>query len=319
MTAPLAAPMTAPKAVPLSAVEFRTLTGLARRAMWAPETRAALQAERINISPANFYAPIPALADLDRAFEYRDPDAAPFNGGLFDPDRMAAEIAAMVPFAADFDPPADGDTERPEGFFWRNPAFSWADAMAYYAMIRRHRPAEVIEIGSGFSTLVADRALRDNGQGRLTLIEPYPKPFLRTLPTVDRIIETPVQDIPAADLAAMVDRAGFWFIDSTHTVKAGSDCLWIYLKVMPALAKAVIVHSHDIWLPYAMPVSLIRDRQIYWTEQHLLYAFMLGNPRVEVLFGSAFADRVLPEATAQLMQGRWRGGGGSLWYRIAPR
>ncbi len=305
---------------PLSDDELRMLTGLARRAVWAaPDTRAALQAARINVTPANFYASIPSLDELDAAFEYRPDEPEPFNGGLFDAGRMEAEIAALVPFAAEFDPPAEGDAADPAGFFWRNPAFSYADAMAYYAMIRRHRPEHVVEIGSGFSTLVADRALRDNGTGRLTLIEPYPKPFLRGLATVRDIIAEPVQNIPVARLAEMVDAAGFWFIDSTHTVKTGSDCLWIYLKVMPALTREVIVHSHDIYLPFGMPRALARDKHIYWTEQHLLYAYLLGNPRAEVLFSSAYADRALPEATARLMQGRWRGGGGSLWYRLRAR
>ena len=56
---------------------------------------------------------------------------------------------------------------RIKGFFWANPMFSSCDAMAYYCMIRRTRPQTVLEVGSGFSSLVALEALRANGQGQL--------------------------------------------------------------------------------------------------------------------------------------------------------
>jgi Methyltransferase domain len=303
----------------LTPAELADLTRLARRAIWAPQaTRAALQAARVNITPANFYATIPSVAEVEASFEYAAPFQEHYNGGLFDPERMQAEIGALTRFAAEFDPPVDGDREAPAGFFWDNPAFSYSDAMAYYAMIRRLKPAGIVEIGSGFSTLVADAALRANGHGTLTLIEPYPKPFLRALPTVSELIEAPVQSIPVDRLTQMIEAAGLWFIDSTHTVKTGSDCLWMYLKVMPQLACDVVIHAHDIFLPYGFPRRQILNKHIYWTEQYLLYAYLLDNPRAEVLFSSAYAAKALPEATLQLMHGRWAGGGGSLWFRLKP-
>jgi hypothetical protein len=301
----------------LTRAELAELTRLSRKAVWAPPaTRAWLQDKRINITPSTFYSGLPSVAEVEAAFEYRDPWSEMFNGGLFDAARMGTLMDALMMYAAEFAPPEHGDPGAPEGFFWRNPAFSFADAMAYYAMIRWLKPAGVVEIGSGFSTLIADQALRANGSGRLTLIEPYPKPFLRDLPTLDRLIERPVQDIPVGELTAMIEGAGLWFIDSTHAVKAGSDCLWIYLKVMPALRRDVVIHSHDVFLPYGYPKRQILDRHIYWTEQYLLYAYMLDNPRVEVMLSSAYSARALPEKTATLMQGRWPGGGGSLWYRL---
>lgn len=303
----------------LTPAELADLIRLARRAIWAPQaTRAALQAARVNITPANFYATIPSVAEVEASFEYAAPFQEHYNGGLFEQTRMRAEIGELIDFASEFTPPAQGDRDAPAGFFWDNPAFSYSDAMVYYAMIRRLKPAGIVEIGSGFSTLIADAALRANGHGTLTLIEPYPKPFLRGLPTLTDLIEAPVQSIPVDRLTRMIDAAGLWFIDSTHTVKTGSDCLWIYLKVLPQLTRDVVVHAHDIFLPYGFPRRQILDKHIYWTEQYLLYAYLLDNPRAEVLFSSAYAARALPEATRQLMHGRWAGGGGSLWFRIKP-
>ena len=41
---------------------------------------------------------------------------------------------------------------------------------------------------------------------------------------------------------------------------------------------------------------------------------MLNNPNVEVLFGSAYVKQVMPNAMCALMDGKFSGGGGSLWY-----
>ena len=43
---------------------------------------------------------------------------------------------------------------------------------------------------------------------------------------------------------------------------------------------------------------------------------MLDNPKVEVLFGSAYVNKRIPDAMRTLMDGKFRGGGGSLWYRL---
>ena len=311
--------------------EVADLAGLARRALWAPApVRAALQAQNVNITPANFYATVPSLSEIDGAWEHRNHGEEVFNGGLFDPVRMGAFIDRLLPFAGEFDPPHDPPADVPAraflgreapaapAFHWKNPASSFSDAVAYYCMIRLLRPDGVVEVGSGFSTLVADLALSRNGTGKLTLIEPYPKSWLRNLPTVDRLIERPVQDIPLSDLVTMVERAGMWFIDSTHTVKAGSDCLWLYLKAMPALSREVVIHSHDIFLPFGFPRGIMRDKHIYWTEQYLLFAYLLDNPRAEVLFSSAYGKERLAARLDALMGGKHPSGGGSIWYRLGP-
>lgn len=312
--------MKVPTNAPISPEELDALTALARRAIWSPgETRRKLQAARVNIVPANFYATVPSIEDVERSFEYAKPGHEVYNQGLFDPGRLGAHLAVLSRHAGEFDPPLTGDPDNPAGFYWQNPAFSFSDAMAYYCMLRETRPSRVVEVGSGFSTLVADLALRRNGSGTLTLIEPWPKPFLRKLPTVERIIASPVQDIALSTLVPMIEEAGCWFIDSTHTVKTGSDCLWLYLKVMPAIAGAVSVHAHDIYLPFGMPQRLALDRHIYWTEQYLLYAYMLENARVEVLYSSAYAAARLAPALSAMMGGKYRPGGASIWFQLAAR
>jgi hypothetical protein len=311
-------------AAPPTPEELQTLVRLARKAMWAgPEVHGLLQEAGIHVSPANFYASIPQVRDIAASFEYR-PDQLGRGGpyacsGLFDRARIAGFLADIGRYAHEFDPPLEGDVAAPAGFFWKNPAFSFLDAMVYYCVLRAMRPERVVEVGSGFSTLVADQALRANGHGELVVVEPYPKAFLRQLPTVHRLIETPVQDIPEAELVDLVNACQVWFIDSTHTVKCGSDCLYLYLKVMPRVTAPVLCHSHDIYLPYAMPAALAIERNIFWTEQYLLLAYLLDNPKAEVVLGNAYLQQHLPDEAAALMDGRYPVGGASLWYRLNTR
>ena len=51
------------------------------------------------------------------------------------------------------------------------------DALLYYAMIRSMRPKKIIEIGSGYSTLIAAKAALKNDFTKLISIEPYPIEF----------------------------------------------------------------------------------------------------------------------------------------------
>ena len=297
----------------LSKEFIRTLKGL----LYAPvEVQRKLQAQGVNVIPATFYSNIPTVTEIENSFEYHS-DAEIYNAGIFDRKRIGKFVARKLSrYSREFCPPMEGDRENPSGFFWKAPAFSHSDAMAYYCMIRHVKPMQVLEVGSGFSTLIADEALKRNGRGQLVLIEPFPKDFLRRLDTVDRIIESRAQDIPVGEFVRLVEASGIWFIDSTHTVKTGSDCLYLYLKVMPEVRSEVVVHSHDIFLPFGMPRKWALARQIYWTEQYLLYAYMLENPKVEVLFGSKYVNEVLPDTMSLLMDGKWTGGGGSLWYRL---
>ncbi|MEW6521153.1 MAG: class I SAM-dependent methyltransferase [Thermodesulfobacteriota bacterium] len=297
--------------------EFQTLISLAKKVLWSDATtRRKIQQQRINIIPANFYSNIPLVDDVITSFEYRSEDSEIYNSNIFNRQKIQDFMSMIMHYAYEFSPPENGCTENPEAFFWKNPAFSYSDAMSYYCILRHFKPSHVLEIGSGFSTLVAHEALKKNGSGKLTLIEPYPKEFLKKLDGVEMIIESFVQDIPFLELIELVESADVWFIDSTHTVKVGSDCLYIYLKIMPEISRDIIVHSHDVFLPYALPQKNVLEKHIYWTEQYLLYAYMLDNPKIEVLFGSAYAKGIMPDVLENFMAGKYSGGGGSIWYKL---
>ena len=300
----------------ITETELRDLIRLSKKILWSSaDVRKKIQQNGVNITPANFYSNIPLVEDIHNSFEYLTEDEV-YNGGIFDKAKVNDFMESIYSYSLEFNPPLDGDVNNPNGFFWNNPAFSYSDAMSYYCVLRHFKPKKLLEIGAGFSTLIANEALIKNGFGEITMIEPYPKKFLRELESVGNIIEQFVQDISVPDMVSIVEKSDVWFIDSTHTVKIGSDCLYIYLKVMPEVKTDVIVHTHDVFLPYGMPKEQALDKHIYWTEQYLLYAYMLDNPKIEILFGSAFVNNVMPKEINKLMNEKYPGGGGSIWYRL---
>lgn len=186
-------------------------------------------------------------------------------------------------------------------------------SMAYYCVLRHLKPNHVLEVGSGFSTLVALRALEKNGSGKLSCIEPFPRPWLTALQDRLTLHVNLVQSLEADFFNENLRSGDVFFIDSTHTVKAGSDCLHLYLRILPGILSDVTIHVHDILLPFPLDRSQAMKHN-YWTEQYLLYAYLLDNPRTKVLFGSRYHYRLNRPRLDAFMRDRWQSGGGSFWF-----
>jgi hypothetical protein len=223
----------------------------------------------------------------------------------------------LARFSSEFSPPMDGDRTNPHGFFWANPMFSTCDAMAYYCMIRRNQPETVLEVGSGFSSLVALEALRANGHGRLVCIEPYPREFLKHLGGKQlELLCQPVEQVPAAFFQKTLRDGDLLFIDSTHTVRTGNDCAHLFLRVLPMLDVALDVHVHDIFLPLGYPQMWLLQLQQYWNEQYLLHALLTDNPRAQVLYGTVYHRIVNPQRLEAFMGGKFPISGSSFWFHL---
>ncbi len=291
----------------------RILDGLEKRQLlWEPEWRDEFEQRGMILVPAGFYYPVPTEAEIAGSFEARK--ELPFeDASVFDRDLLREQLLELLPYSAEFDPPQQSD--RPERFAWQSGMIGFSDAMAYYAMIRAKRPEVVLEVGSGFSTLIALEAVARNGTGRVVCVEPHPRDFLETLDV--ELVRRPVQELPAEWFAERLPEDSILFIDSTHAVKVGSDCLHLYLRVLPALRTRVLVHVHDFFLPRGTPRSWI-DGRLFWTEQYLVFAYLLGNPAARVIFGSVANMVWHRELMEELMHGRAPAGGGSLWFEQSP-
>ena len=179
-----------------------------------------------------------------------------------------------------------------------NAAFGPLDAATLYCMIRETRPNRIIEIGSGHSTIVASEAIKASDYSpEFICIEPYLPDYLRDTPAeVSKIIETPLQKVPLEWFGSLGE-GDLLFIDSTHVVRFGSDVLYEYLTILPALAKGVRIHVHDIFLPNDYPVRWLKESRFFWNEQYLLEALLLMNPsfKVEVPVNAVTQSLELPD------------------------
>ncbi len=306
-----------PQPIEAGTEEFKTLVYLAKRAIWANlETRRELNRYGINIVPANFYSEIPTVDSIEESFEFQVAEG-PYNSPrVFDPTTLRYFLSQIDVYADEFSPPPQGDKKNPAGYFWGNPAFSFSDAMAYYCVIRHFKPQNILEIGSGFSTLVALEAIEKNGFGKLHCIEPFPMDWLESMGEKINLIRSPVQTIDPQIFNSILHNGDILFIDSTHTVKAGSDCLHIYLRILPEITANLMIHAHDINLPFPLAKSQF-DRHVYWTEQYLLYAYLINNSHTQVVYGSAYNHKFNSVELKSLMRGRWPAGGASLWWSQA--
>lgn len=121
----------------------------------------------------------------------------PLAAEKFDDAAQVTRLRALLRHAAELQ---DVPLVSPEGggFHWTNGMFGPQDAFTYYAMIREHRPIRVLEVGSGYSTLMASRAAAMNGSTSVTCIEPYPtdahNKHLRD-EVGFQLIEAPVQQV----------------------------------------------------------------------------------------------------------------------------
>jgi hypothetical protein len=301
----------------ISSEDLRILVSLAKRALEAPAVvRKFLQAQGVTIVPANWLSDIPFLEDVERSFENKFEHGAFNVPSVFNPKVMADFLGDLDRYADEFDPPVEGTLESPAAFFWRNPVFSWSDAMAYYCVLRHFQPLSIVEIGAGFSTLVALEAVKRNGVGEIWCVDPFPAPWLEQLKGI-RLVRNHVQNLDPSFFVQRLTREGdVLSIDSSHTVKAGGDCIQIYLRVLPAISANIVVHVHDIYLPFPIPARFAVNEHRYWTEQYVLYAYLLDNAKTQVIYGSSYHHALNRDRLDHFMRGRNPPGGASLWFKL---
>ena len=287
---------------------------LKRLAVADKETIAKIQAYGVDVIPVNFYSNTPSIAEIERSYEYASDDPPYLDTSVFEPETLLLTLQQLLPFSAEFNPPVNGDEDKPSGFFWSNSVFSYSDPMSYYCFVRFIKPATIVEIGSGFSTLVAIQAVEQNRSGKILCIEPYPRRILSRQNGIELHTET-AQEISPEFLNDTLRDNDILFIDSTHTVKTGSDCLHIYLRLLPRIKRKIFVHVHDVFLPFGMPKNWLLDNRYFWTEQYLLLAFLIDNPKARVIYGSNYNARWNPSLMTELMNQKYGYGGGSLWFR----
>ncbi len=175
-------------------------------------------------------------------------------------------------------------------------SFTCIDAVVLHCMIRHFKPSKVVEVGSGYSTMITAKALLLNKSemGRnfdFTAVEPYPNESIRKgIPGLNKVLVKAVQEVDLSLFTSLKEN-DVLFLDSTHTVKINGDVNFEILEILPRLNKGVIVHIHDIFLPYEYPEKFIKEGERMWLEQYLLQAFLCNNSNYEIVWTSHYMHR----------------------------
>jgi hypothetical protein len=220
-------------------------------------------------------------------------------------------IKVFGPFRVAIEGIPDGQSSRDPS--WTNSFFTGIDAVALYGILASQRPKRYFEIGSGNSTKLARRAIRDQELPTVILsIDPSPQAQIDEL--CDTVIRKRLEDTDV-ETFDQLEAGDVLFFDGSHHAFMSSDVVVFWLEILPRLRPGVLVHIHDIFLPYDYPANW-RDR--YYSEQYLVAVALLARQRsLEIFFPAYFVDR--DPSLSRLLQEqcgrRAEGSSGSFWVR----
>jgi len=265
-----------------------------------------------HVTPVHFYEPIPDTQSLPETL-WSQPSKLV---GIDMNDSLQLDLLRnhFSKFRAEYERvPA----EPPPGRLW---PFRGTDVLVAYCMVRHFRPQRIIEVGSGFSSVVLGQAAAKNKSSALICIDPYPGELVRegnSVAALQALMESKVQDVDL-EFFSQLESGDILFIDSSHTVKTGGDVNYLFLEVLPRLKPGVIVHVHDIFFPFEYRRDWMLEELRFWTEQYLLQTFLMFNSQFEVLMANSYLNHYyLPDLKAAFPNlSRWIGG--SFWMRRKP-
>lgn len=231
---------------------------------------------RVNITPHHFYSEIPDMVMLRRERFWRSPMSMVGVRGTDTIAQMAWVnecCAATTEQRQTMD--IHGDAIRRNG----EVGYGTIEAEFLYCFIRSQQPRKIVQVGCGVSTAIILRAAADEGYTpKVVCIEPYPTDVLRREHDAGRIELIPemAQKVPLENLTNL-EPGDLLFVDSTHTIKPGSEVVRIILEVMPRLKPGVWAHFHDIYFPYDYNQGVLADDVFFTRESTLLHAFLAMN------------------------------------------
>ncbi len=173
-------------------------------------------------------------------------------------------------FAEINDQQQEKDSTKPT---WNNGFLPGLDIVGIYTMLAEYKPSTYVEIGSGNSTKVAYKAKQDQQLNtKIVSIDPMPRAEIDAL--TDELIRKPFENIDFSFLYDLKEN-DILFVDNSHRILPNSDSMVFYMEILPRLKKGVIVHIHDIYIPYDYP-QFMCDR--FYSEQYGLAMYLLANP-----------------------------------------
>lgn len=244
--------------------------------------------------PVHYYQPIPDISDLEKRKVW-DKESK-LTGINFEPEKYLGFIKLLArEYSRECNWPNEPSND-PKEFHLHNLNFSYGCATPLHCIIRNYKPKRIIEVGSGNSSKIIAAAIelnsRQNHVTQYTIIDPYSTLEPSNFPKNTNIIR---QQVEVMDLAVFesLETNDILFIDSSHVCKIGSDVNFEILEILPRLNKGVLVHFHDIDIPYEYPKIYATNPKfrVFWTESYLLQAFLICNNEFEIMLPMAYLQR----------------------------
>ena len=146
------------------------------------------------------------------------------------------------------------------------------DSLAIYTMLALNKPNIYCEIGSGMTTLFAKQSIVDNGlKTKIISIDPEPRQFIDDV--CDEIVRKPLENLEP-EWFDQLNKGDVLFLDGSHRSFMNSDVTVFFIDILPRIKPGVIIHIHDINLPYDYPDSF---KDWYWNEQYLLAVYLMAS------------------------------------------
>jgi hypothetical protein len=207
------------------------------------------------------------------------------------------------------------------------PGFPLIDGRVLYGLLRELKPHCYLEIGSGLSTYFASLgAGKNEAEGRhlkINCVEPYPYPALARIPGIE-VNARKVQEVEL-DRFAELQSGDILFIDSSHSLKVGSDVAYLINEVLPTLKAGVYIHIHDIPFPYNTPYPADQcifgeNWPLYFNEAMAVQAFLAFNSKYRIFLSCPLLRHFHPgwieEQVASAHLAQQKGGTySSLWLK----
>ena len=228
---------------------------------------------------------------------------------------LLSEVAKLKPFFDRINQNFSYDQPSEPG--WLGGAINAIDTALLYYFIVKYKPKIYLEIGSGITTLFAARAKRDHDLNtKIISIDPEPRAEVDEV--CDQVIRSGLEtnDLSVFD---QLEAGDIVFMDGSHRSFMNSDVTVFMLDVLPILKPGVIVHIHDIHLPFDYPDMFI---DWYWNEQYIVAAYLLAaGDKIDVIMPSRFMSYTdeWKQALQPILQD-WDTAsdvwleGGSLWF-----
>ncbi len=247
-----------------------------------------------DILPRHFYSAIPDIRELCRHESWKRPSSMIGVAGT--------DIESQMGFLRECCLPPLQERLRQGGIYEHacrengERGYGFVEADFLYCFVAAKRPNRIVQVGSGVSTAVILLAANEVGYvPQVTCIDPFPTEYLTRMARTT-LIELIPKDAQEVDLniPTGLDKGDLLFIDSTHTVRPGSEVNRLILEVLPRLPSGFLVHFHDIYFPYDYQASVLTTL-FFAGENTLLHAFLTGNQRYSIVVSLSRLHHARPQ------------------------